>query len=190
MGSIIQHRCGPSFIESIYENYKRPLLRIIYKHIGDYDACEDVLHEVFIRIIKDAETLSSFPKEKIEAYIYLIARWVSIDYLRRVYKERQINVDVDDTLLNSLISSNQTATKSFNPINKIDLKLLLSELSAEEQLLLIGKYYLNLSTEELINIVGGTSIGLRSKIHRAKKRVFNSWIQAGLHMEDFFNEEF
>lgn len=175
-----------AFLEDLYDRYKNPVLKIVHKHIGDSDICEDIFHEIFIRIIRNAEMLYTLPKPKLEAYIFLIAKGVSIDYLRKKYKNMQ--VDIDDELLSILAGQQKIETASFDAFEKINLTLMIKSLPVEDQILLVGKYYLGLSINDLVSIIGGTSTAIRSKLHRAKKKVFQEWTQSGLNMEDFINE--
>ena len=172
------------FVETLYEEHRFLLLNTIRKHIGPSEDCEDVFHEVFIRIIENADFLSKFPKNKLKAYILLIAHGVSIDYLRRQYRNPEISFD-DDILLNT-VSTTEGLSKSYDDFNRIDLSLILESVSPEERILLLGKYYLGLSGNELANIVGASAIAVRSQLHRAKKKVFNEWTKSGLHLEDFY----
>lgn len=187
MDNIPQNQQFQTFLENIYDRYKVPLLRIVYKYTGSIDISEDLLHEVFIRIIKNVELLNRLPQHKLEAYIALVARGVSIDYLRKTHRDMQIDI-ADDILFNLRESKDQYWNQSFDQFQKIDLSLMIRSLPADEQLLLVGKYYLGLSVNELIHIVGGTPTAIRSKLHRAKKYVFTQWHQAGLHLEDFIDE--
>jgi RNA polymerase sigma factor (sigma-70 family) len=173
-----------SFIETLYEENKVLLLNTIRKYIGPSEDCEDVFQEVFIRIMENANNLSQFPQDKLKAYILLIAHGVSIDYLRKQYRNPEISLD-DDILMN-MVSIAKNLSVANDPFNKVDLSMIMETVSLEEQTLLIGKYYLGLSGNELARIVGGSAIAVRSQLHRAKKRVFNEWRKAGLRLEDFY----
>ena len=175
------------FIEDLYNRYKLPLLKIIRKYIGNSDMCEDIFHEVFIRIIRKAKMLNQFPRPKLETYIFSIARGVSIDFLRKENKLVQIDIG-DEDFLNILETNNQLKSRILNPLKKVELILMLETLPAEERLLLVGKYYLGLSIDDLAEILGYTSTAVRSKIHRAKKHVINEWSKSKLNMEDFIDE--
>ncbi len=176
-----------AFLEDIYMRYKIPLLKAIYRHIGDLDACEDVFQEVLVRIIRNSEMLYSFSKPQLEAYIYLIAKGVSIDYLRKQSRKMQVAIS-NDSLLAHLAENQRHALDSLDAFEKVDLSLMIAKLSAEDQILLVGKYYLGLSVHELISLVGGTSSSVRNKLFKARKKVYIEWTNSGLSMEDFFNE--
>lgn len=174
-----------SALENLYNNYKIPLLKMINRFVGSSSDCEDIFHEVFIRIIKNAEMIINLPQQKQAAYIYLIARGVSIDYLRNSHANDRVNLDYDAFI--DLLDK-KAKSSSCNSFHKVDLSLMLDDLSENEKNLLIGKYYLGLSTNELTDLVGGTPVAIRSKLLRAKEKVFQAWSQAGISMEDFLDE--
>ena len=175
-----------NFIEWQYETYKGMLLRMIRKYIRDNIACEDVFQEVFIKIIKKAEMLHKLSTPKLEAYITLVACGSSIDYIRKHSKDA--NIEDNIYLLETSQPSWCTQTTGTS-IAKTNLFLMLRNFSAEDQTLLIGKYYIGLSINELADITKLSPIALRSKLHRAKKRVYDKWSQSGLNLGDFINEE-
>ncbi len=174
------------FVEEIYNQYKVPLLCVIRKYIVEKDACEDVFQEVIIRIIQNVDLLSRLPRPKLEAYIFLVARGVSIDYLRSASKE-EISIE-SDYVLDLLSRDNRQVATQSDPIRKADIIIMMEKIPVEEKILLIGKYYLGLSTKELIDFVGGSPATIRSKVFRARKKLLEEWTQAGLRMGDFLDE--
>lgn len=185
MNNVPQESAKDLFVETIYDRYKLPLLRVIRKHIGNINACEDILHDVIIQIIGKADLLSTLPTHKMEAYIFLIAHGVSYDFLKKKYRHTEI--DLTEEVIESISATYMASPEPMDTFNQIELSMMLNDISEEDRMLLIGKYYLELSVKELAAIVGGTSTAIRSKIHRAKKKVYESWRNAGLCLEDFIN---
>jgi len=187
LGSTLQCDKIHAFLENLYERYRFPLLRIIRKYVGNSDICEDLFHEVIVRIIDHAELLITLSRPKLEAYIILIARGISVDYLRKNHVIDQIDIG-DEALFDVLENCDTLSTDSLSPINKVDLILMMHTLSKEDRLLLIGKYYLGLSTADLSKAMGGTPTAVRSRIHRAKNKIMSEWKHSGLCIGDFLNE--
>lgn len=183
---VIQQR-KQHFIEEVYDQYKVPLLCVIRKYIGSNDACEDIFQEVIVRIIKNVDLLSSLPQPKLEAYIFLVARGVSIDYLRMLNKKEEICLK-NDIVLDLLSKEKRQSAICSDPIKKVDLNIMMEKIPADEKILLIGKYYLGLSIKELTELVGGSQTAVRSKIFRARKKLLEEWTHAGLRMGDFLDE--
>ena len=175
--------CLQRFVEQLYEEHKGLLLSTILRYLGSPTDCEDVFHEVFIRIIGYADKLIEFPDNKVKAYILLVAHGVCVDYLRKQYRTPEISMDHD--VLMNMVNTAEAPHKEFDAFNRADLLMIMDSVSTEDRTLLIGKYYLGLSGEELADIVGGSEVAVRSQLHRAKKKVFSEWKKAGLHLEDF-----
>lgn len=173
-----------SFIEATYHQYRNFMLSIIRKYLGTTIACEDVFHNAFICLIRNEERLHQLTPAKLQAYLLLTARHASIDYLRKERKTNALDIP-DDVLLDLLAKSPEAQYNSNSPYMIKELYILLKELSAEDQTLLIGHYIIGLSTVELANIVDCSPGALRVKLHRAKKRALERFTASGLHMEDF-----
>lgn len=175
-----------SFLDSMYRDYKNLMISIAHKYIGDMLACEDVVHNAFICLIRNNQKLQQLSPPKLRAYVLLAIRHASIDYLR---KERNFNVaDLSDDVLLSLLSrSREIQDSTTAPFKTVELFTLIHKLSIEDQTLLIGHYFIGLDTEELAQIIGCSPGTLRVKLYRAKKRAYDKFISAGLRFEDFIS---
>lgn len=178
-------QCSDSFIEKLYTNYRKVILSVIARYIGDQSFQEDVFHDIFIRILSKAEFLSTLPQHKLETYLLLMARGISIDFLRKNHLNKMS--DLPDDIIIELVSLQRMSSGSVESVDKVELSMMLGCISNEDLTLLIGKYYLNLDSKELANICGMTSTAVRSRIHRAKKQLLQEWGKAGLNMGDFIN---
>lgn len=175
-----------AFIEDLYIRYRGRLLHLVQKYIDDPAAQEDVFHDVFVCIIRKVELLHQLPKYKLEAYLCMIVRGASVDYLRKHHCDRI--VDMEDSVLLDLIDKKHLCDSDpTNGSQATELFLMLESLPTEDQILLWGKYYLGMSSRELAQVVGCNQATVRSKIHRAKHSLFQQWQEHDLHWEDFIN---
>lgn len=175
------------FVETLYLNYRSLIMRIAYKYVFDLSVAEDILQDTFVQIIRKAEFFYTLEKHKLEAYLILMVRGLSVDYLRKNHCGEQVDV-TDEVLLSMIGQRAGTYEQTANEFKKAELFLMLNKLPPEDQLLLIGRYYLEMSIGELVTYMGGTATGMRSKVLRARKRAFTTWKEYGLSMEDFLNE--
>lgn len=67
-------------IELIWQEYHTKLHAFTNKRVNNSSAADDILQEIFIKIQSKIETLKS--ADKVEAWIYQIARNAIIDYFR------------------------------------------------------------------------------------------------------------
>jgi RNA polymerase sigma-70 factor (ECF subfamily) len=73
--------------EQLYCRYRSQLLGFIQQHVGDRDLAQDILHDVFVKIIGRHESLRE--PGKITAWLYQVTRNAIIDRLRssRLHEE-------------------------------------------------------------------------------------------------------
>lgn len=178
-------QCSVSFVEELYTNYKTVILSVVARYIEDRSFQEDVFHDIFIRILKKEDFLSTLSRPKLETYLLLMARGVSVDFLRRNHLNKRS--DLPDDIIMELVTAQRRSFGAVESVGKVELAMMLKDISNEDLTLLIGKYYLDLEAKELANICGITSTAVRSRIHRAKKRLLSEWKKNGLNMGDFID---
>lgn len=73
--------------EILVERYKNPLMNYVYRFLGDYEACTDVVQETMIKFFRNKDSYKSIAK--FSTWIYTIAgNLARTEYQRR--KRRQI----------------------------------------------------------------------------------------------------
>lgn len=174
------------FVEMLYVQYRAAIFSVIAKYVAKPADREDVFHDVFVRILRRAEFLSTLPQHKLETYLLLMARGVTIDYLRKNDFYHQCDL-TDDIILDLLHVRKLQASDRGDSAEKIELSMMLQCIPAEDVALLIGRYYLNLDTKELAEMCDITPTAVRSRVHRARKRLLEAWKETGLSMGDFID---
>ena len=174
------------FVEMLYIQYKAAIYSVIARYIEKTSEREDVFHDVFVRILHKAEFLSTLPQHKLETYLLLMARGVTIDYLRK--NDFYHRSDLPDDIITELLHARKLrASDRVEQTDKIELSMMLQCIPAEDVALLIGRYYLNLDTKELAEMCDITPTAVRSRVHRARKRLLEAWKETGLSMGDFID---
>lgn len=161
------------------------MYKLVCKYVYEPDLREDVFQEAFIRIMKCEDKLRNMSPEGIDAFIIFVVRYAAIDCYRKMRPDDTIAFD-NDILLN-IIARKEADRKMFGDLEKVDLAMMMQQLPQEDQLLLVGKYYIGLSIAELCDIVGGSPEKVRTRLFRAKERVHALWQKSGLKLEDFLN---
>src|SRR5215204_6128746 len=82
--------------EILLERYQQPLFAFVYRFCNDYHQSQDLVQEVFLRLIKVAKSYE--PRAKFSTYLYTFAHNLCIDYVRRGKKRRNVSLSepVDD----------------------------------------------------------------------------------------------
>ena len=174
------------YIESLYYQKRSMMFKVVCKYVYEPDMREDVFQEAFIRIIKCEDKLRSMTQAETDAFIIFVIRYAAIDYYRKMRPDNTITFE-NDILLNIIAHKEAERAPGVDDLGKVDLAMMMQQLSQEEQLLLIGKYYIGLSIAELCDIIGGSPEKVRIRLFRAKERVQALWQKSGLKLEDFLN---
>lgn len=82
--------------EHVYSQYRSQLLAFIQQRLGDRDLAQDVLHDVFVKIVGRQDCLKE--PAKITAWLYQVTRNAIIDRLRssRPHEELPHEIAADD----------------------------------------------------------------------------------------------
>ena len=140
-------------IESIYEwyeKYKTGIFRYALSRLKDPDGAEDVLQEVFLRLLAG----KNFPEPgKEQAYLYRMARNLCFDHLRRQKRLQQEPPQ---------IPSEQTGYAYIE---------LISPLSAKEQEIVTLKIVGGLTHREIAKVLGLTEHAAKKRYERAIQKL-------------------
>lgn len=84
----------PKVVGEIYERYQLAIFRFLYYRVGDLQTAEDLTSEVFIRMIKGLPEYTH-DKFSFKAWLFRIARNLSIDHYRSSNRRKEIELDED-----------------------------------------------------------------------------------------------
>lgn len=73
--------------EKFYDNYHHDLYQFIFFMVKDKETCEDLVQEVYIKVIKSYESFKGDSSEK--TWLFSIARHITIDYFRSMKRKRK-----------------------------------------------------------------------------------------------------
>lgn len=76
--------------EYIYNNYFRFMYQIAFSVIGSADLAEEAVHEIFLQILKEIDSLRVDSARGLKSYLYILTYERSIDFLRRWERKRGI----------------------------------------------------------------------------------------------------
>ena len=146
-------------VRDILTKYIRNSFRRIRIH-GD-EAVEDVLQEVLLAIHQKRETYN--PEQFFLPWMYAIARYKAIDYLRRSKVSLRSTVSLDDEM------ENVEALMSLESDNHLDTEALISQLPEKQKEVLQLVKIEGLSMEEAAKKTGYSVSNVKVTVHRAIK---------------------
>jgi RNA polymerase sigma-70 factor (ECF subfamily) len=159
-----------SSMNEIYENRHRTLFRFFFRLTKRQATAEDLVHEVFLRMIRYRHTYRTEEESAgaFEAWMYRIARNALADQSRKHRRE----VAAGEGELESLPSARPTPFEAAS--RRQDLALLhraLRELPEEKRELLVLTRFQGLSYERVGRILGCESGTVKGRVFRAMKEL-------------------
>ncbi len=160
------------FIEDLYNKYM-PWLRFrAHKIIDDSDICDDLAHDCILNMIKCIDKLKTFSDDKVRAYLM-----VSIDNTAKNYiKHSKRMVTMKDDISSDL----DFIPDTYDIDDEIDkkyayetLKAGLDKLSTRDKDIIIMKYDLELSDQQIADILQIKKDCVRMTVLRSVKKLKN-----------------
>lgn len=150
----------------LFERYHRALFNFFLRSTGNRDLSEDLVQEVFLRLLKYRHTFR--PDSQFLAWMYHVARNAQIDHFRKHKHEGDVRHDDDDDEMSEVASSGLTPEESL--LKRQETRLVrraLAQLPPERREVLILSRYQGLKYEEIATI-------LRCEVGTIKGRVFRA----------------
>ncbi|MFC1541910.1 RNA polymerase sigma factor, partial [Candidatus Latescibacterota bacterium] len=159
-------------VEELYTRYAAKLY-VFFANITRVNNPEDMVHDVFVRVIENSHTFNS-QKASFRTWVFRIARNHFIDIFRRKSKIKTISYDIgyfendsDDKskkIIDTVIDENQQIEQSFNArLVKEAVRDCIDKLENEEEKLVIVLYYLTGKVYREIGEIIGKSISMVKK---------------------------
>lgn len=158
--------------EALLDKYHRPIINFLYRFVGDKIEAEDLTQEVFLRVYRSAKTYA--PKAKFSTWIYVIAKNLALNELRRRKSHRASS-------LNEIVPSEEgeipRELPGYSPtvlteLEKQDLieavKKAIDTLPDNQKTAVILRRYEEFSYEEIARVVGCSVSAVKSLLNRAK----------------------
>lgn len=175
-----------SAFEELINRYKTSVFSVVYRILRHYQEAEDVSQEVFIIVY---EKLYQFDaNRKFAPWINKIAVNTSISYLRK--KKKALVLAFDETVSNqyeipySVCYKNDPETMLAEKELRREIDEAILELSEGYREVILLRYRLDLSNQEIADFLGISRENVEVKIHRARKALrkilLHKWQEKGL----------
>lgn len=159
------------FIEDLYQEYQLTMYRTAVRITGDSDVASDLVQDALVKLIEKISTLQTLTGCILKAYVVYTVRNISFNYNDRksVRKKHIIALDAD---AEDKYSDNQPSMDELMIAaeNRECFRESFSKIPKEDQTLLVGKYVLGLSDQELAKEFSCKPASIRMKLTRAKRR--------------------
>jgi RNA polymerase sigma-70 factor, ECF subfamily len=162
--------------EILLERYQQPLFTFVLRFCNDYHQAEDLVQEVFLRLIKSAKTYE--PKAKFSTYIYTFAHNICVDNFRRGKKRKTTSLSQPIDVEQELTIEDTVKDERANPEKDYRQKSLekalqeaVSELPEEQREVFLLREQMNLPFEEIARVVGCLPSTAKSRMRYALQSI-------------------
>ena len=172
--------------EILVAKHQGPVFNFVLRIVGHREAAEDVLQEVFMRIVKGAAQFER--RAKFTTWAYTIARNLCIDAQRKARYRRTDSLDqgVDDEAegptLGATIGDGSRATdeRAFDVQARAAIVAAIAELSEEQREVFTLREYAGLPFQEIASIVGCPENTVKSRMRYALENLRKHLERSGI----------
>jgi RNA polymerase sigma-70 factor (ECF subfamily) len=150
----------------LVDAYQVPVYNLCYRMLGNPADAEDAAQETFVRVYTHLRSYN--PQQKLSSWILAVASHYCIDRLRR----RRIRWLSLDEVLPVPVASQDGARPEDSLVERetcAEIRDLLQTLPVEHRLVIVLRYWQDLSYEEIAQVVGTTESAIKSRLHRARE---------------------
>lgn len=144
-------------LATLFDRYQAPLLNFFLRLTGERAASEDLVQEVFFRVLKYRHTYQ--PGSRFNTWLYQVARNARLDYWRK----RRAEVSIDDQPEPAVAPSDAAEAGQTRQL----LRRALALLPAEKREILVLSRFQDLPYQEIAVILGCETGTVKVRVHRA-----------------------
>jgi RNA polymerase sigma-70 factor (ECF subfamily) len=172
--------------EILVTRHQGPVYNFVYRILGQREAAEDVLQELFLRIVKGAGQFER--RAKFTTWVYTIARNLCIDAQRKARYRRAdsldqgLDDDADSPTLGATISDGARGAddRAFDAQTRRAMVAAIEALSEEQREVFMLREYAGLPFQEIAAIVGCPENTVKSRMRYALENLRKRLEKAGI----------
>jgi RNA polymerase sigma-70 factor (ECF subfamily) len=162
----------------LLERYRRPVYNFILRSVRDRERAEDLLQDVFLRVVQRSGDFKG--ESKFSTWLYTIARNLCIDTSRKMVFRRHRSLDApvrssegDGTALVERVASEKPAVDRDAIAQELQARIAeaVEELPEEQREVFLMRQVQNLPFKEIAEIVGVPENTVKSRMRYALERL-------------------
>jgi RNA polymerase sigma-70 factor (ECF subfamily) len=150
----------------LVEAYQRPVYNLAYRMLGSAESAEDAAQETFLRVYTRLDSYD--PAFKLASWILSIASHHCIDRLRKS-KGNQVSLEAVDGGRWIPDPRLRPEERTLRAEQRRDIHAQLEQLPPQYRLVVILRYWHDLSYEEIARMTESTESAVKSRLHRARQ---------------------
>jgi RNA polymerase sigma-70 factor, ECF subfamily len=165
--------------EVLLARHRKPIFNFVLRYVGEPALAEDLLQEVFLRVIKSADAYER--QAKFTTWLYTIARNLCVDNARRGKHRRAYSLDTpmdhddgkDGGTLLDVVSDNGPATDRKVIGKELHGKLhaAIAKLPDEQREIFLMREFLDMPFKEIADVVGCPENTVKSRMRYALEKL-------------------
>lgn len=162
--------------EVLLAKYQQPMFAFTYRFCNDYHQAQDLVQEIFLRLIKAARNYE--PRAKFSTYLYTFAHNICIDHLRRNKKRKHVSLSDPIDAENGLTIEDTMESEQPDPEKQLHQKTFekalhqaVDELPPDQREVFLLREQMNLPFEEIARIVGCLPSTAKSRMRYALQSI-------------------
>jgi len=147
----------------IVERHQQGLLNF-FRKMGIFNDADDLVQDTFIRLYKYRDRYE--PKARFTTFLYMMARQVRMDYLRKVQRRSAIELEAHEA-----VHLKEEESYSESEMRRPDAQSLLNGLSEDARELIVLSIYKGMTYHE-ISEISGIAVGtIKSRVFTAMRKM-------------------
>ncbi len=158
----------------LFKRYKRLVINISYRLVGNKEEAEDLTQEVFLKIFRSAKYFKH--RSKVSTWIYRIAINLSLNHLRTKKYQQWFSLGDDSTPKEDktfVLFSNECPESDFEKQEREKVVMnAINNLPKDQRVAVMLQRYESLSIQEIAAILDCSIGAVQARLHRAKKNLY------------------
>lgn len=158
--------------DRLVETYSGQLFALFTRFLGPTPEREDMVQEVFLRIVRNRERYE--PSARFSTFLYRIAFNLAVNRTEREGSRDIRSIDADEGLRPREISD-PAAQEPSSSLERDDVvqavRSAIAELSPPQRMALILAKYESLPYDEIAEVMGTSEKAIKSMVHRARENL-------------------
>ncbi|MBF9236968.1 RNA polymerase sigma factor [Hymenobacter sp. BT683] len=157
----------------LFERYHRQLFGFLYHMLGRADASEDLVQNVFYRMLKYRHTFTG--EGEFRTWMYHLARNVLADYIKKNRHDRH-HTDVAD--MAEHLGGGRRADEDLEKDQEVaQLHQALAQLSPENREILVLSRFQEMKYAQIAQVLNTTEGAVKVRVHRAMNELKTTYLR-------------